>query len=65
MLYVGLLVLLLKNEAMAQPQPNWSSGNILKTDYFIENKGQYKGNEKIEYGIENGNDNISFTNTGF
>ncbi|MFM2226084.1 MAG: hypothetical protein RJA07_2286 [Bacteroidota bacterium] len=65
MLYVGLLVLLLKNEANAQPQPNWSSSNIFKTDYFIENKGQYKGNEKIEYGIENGNDNISFTETGF
>ena len=31
----------------AQPQQNWGSGNIFKTDYFIENKGQIKDDGKI------------------
>lgn len=69
LLYLSLILLLFfQQDVFAQNKLPFVSDNVFKTDYFIENKGQYdhllQTKDAIHFFVESGSTQFYFTNTG-
>lgn len=67
---IGLILFLVlaDNSATAQHQHfGWEGKNIFQTDYFIENKGQFKSidGSNFLFGVDNAFDHVFFSDNGF
>ena len=64
-----LLLVLFSVSANAVIKPHWVSGNIFKTNYFIQNKGQFDAysinRSQVEYALENGSERYYFSTAGY
>ncbi len=69
-IYLQYLFILITLPALAQENfKAWNSGDIFKTNYFIENKGQFdllqNHVKNVQFAYDNNGHKIVFTKTGF